>query len=353
MKQFKFLATGLVLLSLLAGCKKDIEHTVMGDAVVPVLSLSAVNVTLSPATAGSVVETISWTAADYGYKAAINYQLEIDAAGNNFADAQKINMGTGRTNSFTGAVLNDLAIGKGIAPGTSGTLEVRVRASLSDLVYNYSAVSTIDVTTYVVEFPALLVRGGNGWVTPSTRTPGYLLTSPDFNSKYEGYIYLPNADGWGGDALKLESTSSGLVYGWGTSETTMEAGSSGNLWFTPAPNYMKVNADVNALTVNFTPVSFTLSGSHNGWSSSADPLVYDPVTHKLIATNVNFSAGDEFAFIANGGWDINYKVDGSGKLVFGGPPNWEGSNIPAPGTGTYTVILDLSGGNGNYTYSIQ
>lgn len=353
MKKNIIIAPALFLLIILVGCKKDIGQTVISDAIVPVVNLSAPTVSLSAATAGDVVETITWTAADYGFSAAVNYQLEIAAAGTNFAGAQKVNMGISRSLTYTGAVLNDLAIGKGIDPGTSGALEVRVRSALSDSVFHYSEVATLNVTTYVVEFPALLVRGGNGWVTPTPRTPGFVLTSPDFSSKYEGYINLPNADGWGGDALKLQSTSSGVVYGWGTSSTTIAAGSSGNLWFTPAPNYMKVNADINALTVNFTPVTFSLAGNHNGWSTSATPMTYDPVTRKLIATNVNFTAGSTFVFIANGGYDLSYKIDGSGKLIFAGPPAWAGNNIPVPGTGSYTVILDLSGGNGNYTYSIQ
>ncbi len=343
----------LVILTLLMACKKDIQQTVMTQTVAPTVSLSAPTLVLSAATAGEVVETISWTAAEYGFSAAINYQVEIAAGGSNFAGAQKVNMGINRSTTYTGAVLNDLAIGMGIEPGTSGTLDVRVRSALSDSVYHYSSVIQLNITTYVVEFPALLVRGGNAWVTPATRTPGYVLTSPDFSSKYEGYIYIPNADGWGGDALKLLSTSSGIEYGWGTSSTTIAAGSTGNLWFTPAPNYMKVNADINALTVSFTPVQFYLTGNFNAWSTSDTPLVYDPVTHKLIATGVNFTAGGTFAFTANGGWDLSYKVDGAGKIVYAGPPDWAGSNIPAPGTGSYTVILDLSGGNGYYSYSIQ
>ncbi len=116
---------------------------------------------------------------------------------------------------------------------------------------------------------------------------------------------------------------------------------------------MKVNVDVNALTINYVPVQFNVTGDHNGWSTTATPMTYDPVTRKLIATNVTFAAGNSFGFTANGSWDLNYKLGTNGKLVYGGPPDWAGDNIPAPGAGTYTVILDLSGGNGYYTYTIQ
>ncbi|RRN77618.1 hypothetical protein EIM50_18690, partial [Pseudoxanthomonas sp. SGD-10] len=61
---------------------------------------------------------------------------------------------------------------------------------------------------------------------------------------------------------------------------------------------------------------------------------------------------NSFAFIANEKWDITYKVNDKGKLVFAGAPVWGGNNIVVESTGTYKVILDLSGGDGNYTYQL-
>ena len=333
-------------------CKKNIEETVITKGVAPTITLSPSNLVLSSTTAGDTVETISWSPSDYGYSAAVNYSVQLVKGGTGFSNPQTVNVGNAKQLKYVGAVLNDLAIGLGIAPGTTGSIDVRIKSSLSDSLAIYSSISTLTIKTYVVQFPALLVRGGNGWVTPATRTNGFLLTSPNFNTKYEGYINIPNADGWGGDALKLLSTSSGASYGWGTSSTTLSIGG-GNLWFTPSPAFMKVNADIGALTVSYTPVRFYISGDQNGWSTSATPLTYDPATKTLKATNVSFTAGNKFVFTSNGNYDISYKVDGAGKLVFAGPPNWAGTNISAPGTGVYTVILDLSGGNGSYTYSIQ
>ena len=350
---FKLFIVSCIASTVFLACERDIENTTMSDGIPPVVSLSPSNLTLSSATGADTVETISWSASDYGYSAAINYTVEIAKSGTNFANARSVNVGSNKQLKYLGAVLNDLAIGFGIAPTTTGTLDIRIRSALSDSLFKYSGVSVLTIKTYQVEFPALLVNGGNSWSTPTTRTNGLLLTSPNFNSQYEGYIYLPNADGWGGDALKLVSTSSGVSYGWGGTSTTMAAGASGNLWFTPAPNYMKVNADVTALTVNFTPVLFFISGDHNSWSTSATPMTYNPTTKQLVATNVSFTAGNKFVFTSNGNYNISYKIDGTGKLIFAGPPGWAGNNIPAPGTGTYTVILDLSGGNGSYTYSIQ
>jgi starch-binding outer membrane protein SusE/F len=347
------LAAVFIFSLVLLACKKDINQTVKTNGIAPVISLSPSTITLSSATASDTVSTISWSRADFGYKAAVSYTVEIVKTGTAFSAAKTVNVGNAVKLKYLGAVLNEAAIGLGIAAGTTGVLDVRVKSALSDSVFVYSAIAKLTVTSYQVDFPALLVRGGNSWVTPATRTKGFVLTSPNYDSKYEGYINLPNADGWGGDGLKLQVQSTGVQYGWGGTSTTMAAGAGGNLWFTPAPNYMKVNADVNAGTVSFVPVRFYLSGDHNGWSTSATPMTFNAATHQWVATNVAFTAGNKFVFTSNGNYDISYKVNAEGKLVYAGPPNWAGTNISAPGTGSYTVILDMSAGNGSYTYKIQ
>ncbi|HLP35478.1 SusE domain-containing protein [Lacibacter sp.] len=354
MKQIINNVTAILIFSLiLLACKKEINQTVKGDGIAPVVTLSKSALVLSAATATDTVLSISWTKADFDFKAAMNYTVELVNAENTFSSAVSISTGANNRLSFLGSQLNEMAIGLGLAQGSAGAINIRIKTFLSDSVFIYSLVSKLTITTYQVEFPALLVRGGNSWVTPSTRTKGYVLTSPNYDSKYEGYVYFPNADGWGGDGLKLQVQSTGVQYGWGGSQTTMTAGSAGNLWFTPSPNYMKVNADINTGTVNFEPVQFFLSGNHNGWSTSATPMTYNASTHQWVATSVTFNAGDVFVFTSNGNYNISYKVNNDGKLIYAGPPTWAGNNIPVPGAGTYTVILDMSGGNGSYTFKIQ
>lgn len=338
---------------LLLACKKDITQTVKTDGTAANITLTPSTIVLSTSTANDTVVAIAWSRADFGFKAAVNYTVEIVKTGTPFSAAKKVSVGNATQLKYTGAVLNEAAIGLGVPAGTTAVLDIRIKSALSDSVNIYSAISKLTITTYQVDFPALLVRGGNAWITPTTRTKGYVLTSPNYDGKYEGFINLPNADGWGGDGLKLQEQSSGIQYGLGGSSTTMTAGSGGNLWFTPAPNYMKVNADVNTGTVNFTPVQFFISGNHNGWSTSATPMTFNATTQQWIATNVNFTAGNQFVFTSNGNYDISYKVNAEGKMVFAGPPSWAGSNLVAAATGSFTVILDLSAGNGSYTYKIQ
>jgi len=352
MKHLRITSFFLASIIWLSSCKKDIPKTTANEGTVPSPTLSAPSINLSVATTADTVLTISWLEANFGYSAAINYSVEIARAGTEFANSTKINVGGKRQLKYLGSALNDLSIGFGLIPTTPGTLEIRVLAALSDSVVRKSTAVSLTVQPFQVEFPALLVKGGNAWSTPATRTNGFLLTSPNFNSQFEGYLYLPNSNGWGGDALKLISTGSGTEFGWGGTATTMTAGASGNLWFTPAPNYMKVSADVSALTLSFVPCKFYVTGDHNAWNLSSDPMTYDPSTKKLTAT-ITFSVGNTFVFTSNGNYDNSYKINAQGQLVFAGPPLNAGNNIPAPGAGTFVVTLDLSQGNGKYSFSIQ
>lgn len=338
------------------GCAKDETKLVASSGDASMLSASKTSIILKIEDANEDAITFSWTKADFDYTAAINYTLEIDTLGNNFASAKEYTFNPDdSTKTFTVAELNSITYSFDLPAGKASSLIARIKAEISsDVDAAYSTPITLTVTPYnaVLVFPALLVNGGNSWKTPTTRTDGFLLTSSNYDNNYEGYVYLPNADGYGGDAFKLTATTDEKVYGWGSNATTMSVGG-GNLWLTVAPNYMKVKVDVSALTINYTAVKFFITGDDNGWSTSATPMLYDATTKTLVANNVSLTAGKKFAFTSNGNYDISYKVDDSGKLIFAGPPSWAGNNISVEKTGVYKVTLDLSAGSGNYKYSIE
>jgi starch-binding outer membrane protein SusE/F len=341
-KQFLLLA---FMSAAASSCKEDIEQqTLIPPTGLKGFTASSSQIVLSSATENNAVVTFSYDPANFGVSVPASYSLQFDTPAdttgpNAWGKAVTVKFDAGsRQRSFMGKDFNSLAATQlGLPAGTASKLAVRLKAEIMQSTGAATTVTpvyssmTLTVTPYeaIIIYPALVVKGGNSWVTPAVtnRTAGLVLTSSGFNSKYEGYISLPNADGWGGDG--------------------------GNLWLSPAPNYMKVNADIQAMTISFTPAKFFISGDDNGWSTSATPMTYDAATKKWVANNVSLTAGKAFAFTANGGWDLSYKVDGTGKLVFAGPPAWGGSNIAVAKTGVYTVTLDLSGGAGNYTYSVK
>lgn len=325
------------------------------------------NITLSAANKTENVVTFSFNKPDYGIDVLPSYTLQFtipaDTVGENAwgnAIPVKLTMPDGTSKSFLGVDLNALLVTQ-LNLEVDETHKIVVRL-VTDVTQNSGGLSTINplyskveltVTPFedIVIYPALLVKGGNSWVTPAERTNGYVLTSSQFNSNYEGYLNLPNADGWGGEAFQLINSLNGVVYGWGSSSTTIAVGG-GNLWLEPSPAYMKVNVDIEALTIKYVPVSFFITGDDNDWSTSATPMTYNTITKQLEVDNITLTAGKSFAFTCNGSWDLSYKIDAKGKIIFAGGPAWAGSNIPIEETGVYKVILDMSGGNGNYSYQM-
>ncbi|WP_256011738.1 SusE domain-containing protein [Desertivirga xinjiangensis] len=353
---------------LFISCEKELEQKMLlAPAGVPDFTTTAQSVVLSANTDNSKVVTFKFNKPDYGVKVVPTFTLQFDVPAdttgeNAWGKAVDVKLtGDSTEKSYTGKDFNSLLVNQLKLPtGTQSEIVVRLKSDINQptgdatTVKPVYSVLTMTVTPYqaVIVYPALLVRGTQAWVTPATRTEGFLLTSANFNNKYEGYVYLPNASGWGGDNFILESTSTGKVYGWGTSATTLSEGG-GNLWLSPAPNYMKVNVDLDAMTISYTPVTFYISGDDNNWSTSANPMTYDPSTRKWVANNVSLTAGKKFVFTSNGSYDISYKVNSEGQLVYAGPPAWTGNNITVPNNGTFKVTLDLSQGDGRYTYSIE
>jgi starch-binding outer membrane protein SusE/F len=351
-----------------ASCEKDLEQkTLSVPSSVPGFSSSVSSVVLTTASDNNKVVTFKFIEPDYGVSISTVNTLQFDVPADTigaaaWGKAVEVKLtGDSTEKSFTGKNFNSLLVNQlKLATDAPSTIVVRLKSEVNKSIGGVSSVKpvysvvTMTVTPYkaVIIYPALMIRGGNSWITPATRTDGLILTSVNFNNKYEGYIYLPNADGWGGDAFRLESTATGKFYGWGTSATTIAEGATGNLWLSPAPNYMKVNVDLDALTVSYTPVQFFISGDDNGWSTSATPMTYNPATKKWTA-DVSLTAGKAFAFTANGDWNITYKLNSEGNLVFAGNPVWGGNNIVATKTGVQKVTLDMSQGDGRYTYSIE
>lgn len=370
MKYFSY-KNVLLLLSTLAifSCKKDeVKAVYKQPATVAGFTASSNNIILSATNDSSTVVTFNWQKPDYGQSLIATYTLQFDVPSDTLGVTpwgNAINVPIANAllqKQYLGTDLNALvATQLSLPTGAATTVVVRIQSAINQttgalsIIPSVFGVVSLTVTPYksLIVYPALLVKGGNSWHTPSVRTNAYVLTAANFDSKYEGYLNLPNADGWGGDAFQLISSSDGTVYGYGSNSTTMAVGG-GNLWLTPSPGYFKVNADVAAKTISYTAVKFFISGDDNSWSTSATPLTFDTPSNTWIATNVALTAGKGLVFTSNGSYNISYKVDNAGKLVFAGAPNWpSANNIAITKTGVFTVTLDMSQGNGNYVYSIK
>ena len=330
-------------------CKKDIQQTFLITGNAPTLTASSTTLVLTaPGTDTS--ETLSWSATQYGYSAAVNYTLQIAKAGTNFAAPKNITLGNALVHKFASADLNTIAIILGLPFGTAGQLDLRVKSSISDsLSPLYSNKVTVTVTPYqiIINYPSLWVPGDyQGW------NPGNApkIVSKGYNTAYEGYVYVPSG---GTYQFKLTSQAdwNGTNYGWASSTvngtavtgTMSTSGSAGNLFFASG-GYFLVKADTYALTWSTTKMSWSMIGDFNGWSADAD-MTFDPVTQIWTGTITPSSAGG-YKFRANHDWVINLGDDGADLS-----PDYNGANISiTPGSHTVTLDLHIPG---NYTYKIQ
>jgi hypothetical protein len=350
-----------MLVITLYSCKKDIgETTLTSPAGITGFTASASQVVLSNSNDSTRVVTFTWNAPDYGYTAATSYTLLFDmpsdtSGANAWANATRVTVAANSLQqSYLGTDFNKLLNQLGLPVGTASTLVVRLQADVNQSTGSASSVAplystlTMTVTPYkvILIYPKLYIAGD--FLTPSwtqVDQPGWILAAPKSDGAYEGYIYFTNAT----NQFKLCTAPNwnGTNYGIGANANKMDPGSSAGNLVVNGPAYCRVNADVNALTITYTPTSWRIAGDFNSWNLSATPMTYSTATKQWTASNVSLTAGSKLKFEGDDSWGNELGLDSKGNLVL------KGSDIIAPKTGTFTVTLDLSGGAGNYAYTIK
>lgn len=338
----------------LSSCLVDDE---VRDPIVELLgapNLTApANITLAEENASTVLTGFSWTEADFGYQAAINYTLQVDKAGNNFATPYTLYSTSNLEARMTVAELNNKLLTYGLPGDWTSDIELQLVASVSDKVdAQTSGKVAAKVTTYdvVVEYPKLYMPGSyqrpQDWDAGNETTVVYSVQD---NGRYQGYFWFPDettefkftqVPAWEedytiGDPDAGGQTGTLQIGGWGGN----------NIKVTTGAGYYLIKADLNAKTYTSLKTSWGLIGSAtpNAWDSDQD-MTFD-VTTKIWSVTLNLTAGD-IKFRANDGWDLNYGDDGpDGKLEEGG------ANIAIESAGNYTIMLDLSGAI--YTYTVK
>lgn len=318
------------------------------DPVLNISNLGSITFTLSNIADAVLVEaeeandfaTFSWTEPEFGFSAAIEYTLEIDEAGNDFANAVTLGVVRDLSFTFTNGDFNGILLAKGLPDNTASTLDFRVKAVLDgDIDPIYSNTVTANVTPYAafVVYPQLQVPGSHqGWDPANNNTVIYSLGSDQL---YEGYIYFNT------NAVEFKYTDGpDWAVNWGDdgADGILELGGA-NILAGDAGLY-KLNVDLNTLNHTFEKTSWGVIGSAlaDDWNSDED-MTFDEVTNKYTLTT-NLTA-EELKFRANDDWVLDLgDDDANGSLEYGG------ANIVVPEAGNYTIELILSGPG--YTYTL-
>ena len=344
------------------GCKKDETLTTIANAKAPVLSSSANTLVLTEANKANAAVTFSWTAADYGFKSAVKYTLQIAKAGTSFAAPKDVEIDAAKfTLGYTVADLNTLLNIAGYQYGVSTNVEFRVKAVVNTAIAPvYSNVTTVAVTPYeiIIVYPTWYLAGTHqadpivggvkvkgfysnptgdfGW-NPAT---GQQIMSLFDNKVYRGYVNFPDAvnefkfvpvPSWSGD---LGGTNTGVDAG-GVNTGTVGGGNNAKVL---GAGYYLVEFDDNTKTYKASPRAWGVIGdaTPTGWDSDTD-LVYNPVTGTLELT-LALIGGKGLKFRPNNDWKDLDLGDGNADGVLDRLGN---NNIPVAVSGNYKIVMDL------------
>ncbi|HKJ31826.1 MAG TPA: SusE domain-containing protein [Balneolales bacterium] len=289
--------------------------------------------TLDKKKAQDTLFTMKWSTPDYGFPAAVTYNVQLSKQGGNFANPIKVGSAHQPSFSATEKSINSVLLGAGYVPNQPATFQLRVVASLSDSVKNQVSKPINMVVTPYSNYTYIYVPGGyqsasdegNDW-DPGTAPPLAMVG----NKVYSGYVYIiPD-----GSQFKFTNDQTWtLNWGMGASQGTLVQ-NGGNITI-PQKGYYLINVDLNQMTYKLTKTDWSVIGdAAKGWSTDV-PMSYDPQS-KLWTVTLNLSKGS-FKFRANDSWNLNYGDGGNGRLAENG-----NNNISVSAPGKYKIEMDLS-----------
>lgn len=329
-----------------------------------------VPITLTPSSSSDLVLDISnatgnaisfnWNASKYGDNV-INYALQVDTVGGNFASPQIFKYGTALNATLVQNDLNTAAINAGVIGGSTKNVEFRIVSYLGTSYTNplvYSNAVNVKLTTFV-PVPANLYIVGDatpgGWNNP-VPTPSQQFTKVDAVSfsitigltAGKSYLFLPVNGDWGHKYGGASATGGTLL--------TDGAVPGSN---TPAPAttgvyQIVVNFQTNTYTVTQIPVPSNLyivgDATPGGWSNPVPTPAqqFTPIDAVSYGIVLNLTAGKSYLFLpVNGDWGHKYGGSSDGTTVGGGTLLADGavpgSNTPAPGTsGLYKIVVNFA-----------
>lgn len=336
-----------------SSCEKDEVRTVLTTGSAPTLQSSVTSLVLLQSNANNDAVKFTYTAATFGFDAAVTYVLQISKGGTSFASASTTEVGLSNKapleKSFKVVDFNRELL-KIINYGTATPVEVRVKATVAAAApASYSNVVTITATAYrdliTYAYPNAINVAGNfqGW-NPGTAPQIVKQNNGGYNG-FEGYIIFNDpspqfkfvkGDNWGAGDY---GSAGGSALGNGGPNLTLPSGGAG------LTGYYRVRASEATMSWSYTKINtWGIIGAFNGWSANVD-MTFNAATGVWSITR-DMPAG-EFKFRANSDWGINFG-DNNGDFK----PEYDGSNLNITAAGNYTISLDLSSG-GNYAYTLK
>jgi starch-binding outer membrane protein SusE/F len=315
-----------------------------------VFSSSATTVTGSLNTSSQNALTFSWTPSFVGYSGVVTYALQYDSSGKNFASPHEMPVGASLlSRTMTQGEMNTTALDEGVAGGSAGKIEYRVKATTAQGATAYSNAVPVTVNTYV-PLIRLYMPGsyqaatGNGadWDPPTAPEFVRDLRPEALNKLYYMYIYLP-----ANSEFKITD---------GRSWTTNYGGSGGNLALNSNTNLKVTAAGVYRISVDLANMKYDIREGRMGFVGGAvgagwtPPNVFPNYAMSYAGKNLfvgltNFTV-DGWKMIDHNDWNSS-DISATNARSYGskGPSGStlliNGDNMPnPPSAGRYRVIWD-------------
>lgn len=348
MKILKYIP--IAFLALFASCDSDLDKVKFheGDIVPSTLNAIASSYVLEEEKADEVAETFKWSASEFGYSASVTYSIEVDLAGEQFANKRVLASTIGETElSVTQAELNSFILGLdtiyNIDPGAVATYEIRISATIGTMVDPvYSNVVMAQITTYYMDptpqYPTEMYMigqdfGGWSWsdngvaeMVPVHSTEGTFWAIRYFTAA-NGFKWCAVRD-WNGDFFELDEKE-----GYTTND--------GNA-FVPADGFYIVYMDMPNSKITIQPAEvYGMGDCFGGWNMGSYPF-----THSGDKMTITTTGAGEIrmyaAYPAVGGdwWKMEF-VFLDGKIAYRGKGDDQDRVQVAAGK---TVTLDFNAG---------
>ncbi len=316
-------------------CEKDGEEAVVRPQTAPSLTSSATTAVLLEENEAEEALVLSWSAADYGYQAAVEYVLQVETSGGDFSDPLNIDMGNELEKAFSVEELNSTAIRLGLLPEEEGQLLFRVMSAVSPLVERLaSETAGALLTPYSASIePAFIYVPGayQGW-EPNSAAP---LVSPEDNGVYVGIVPITGSEEPADLEFKI-TMGDGEELTWYGDGGDGKLSTSGENLSVAEPGTYEFTVNMNELTWSARRYSWGVIGDATGsWEVDQDMTYhYEEGVWKL---TIGLTAGT-IKFRLNDDWGTNYGDDdpGNEQLDFNSP-----NNIPVAEAGTYEIVLNL------------
>lgn len=351
-------------LGIFASCEREKEAFISAD-IKPMTLAAFTPTTLAYEleNAADAFPKISWQATDWGFAAAVTYDVQVAVKGTNFAKPTTLATTTAMEVSLKVGDVNKKLLDDEYEPGATVTLELRVKGSVSpNAAPVYSEVREFTITPYATSFPPIYMVGAalGAWdwtkqVEVASNAPNNYTTVAYF-IKDGAFRFFKQQD-WNPTSWNFPFFDGGSV----SPLFVNAADGDSNLKFVGETGYYTIVVNLKTKTITMEPYDvkltkmFMTGAAVGGWNWTTDYVEMTWKSHQVWEATTDFIKGETFRFFAQADWSptsYNYPyftAPNSVTPLFSNAEDGDKNFRMVGETGTYKVTLSLKDNNSYVT----